>query len=86
MYINQLLDAYKHAKNYAQDKQIAHDFGVHPSQITQMRKGKRYVSDNEIVFLAEVAGVDPKEALLGCHADRNENPHIKALWRICWEK
>nr|WP_165313885.1 DUF3693 domain-containing protein [Vibrio ziniensis]QIH44225.1 hypothetical protein G5S32_19935 [Vibrio ziniensis] len=46
-----------------------------------MRKGTRYISDSEAVFLAENAGIDPEMALLGCHADRNENPQIKLYWQ-----
>lgn len=80
MYQNELLNAYKKAKNYVQDKQIAHDLNVQPSRISEMRKVQRYISDNEAVFLAKGAGIEPEIALLGCHADRNENPEIKALW------
>lgn len=81
MYANELLDAYKKAKNYVQDKQIAHDLNLPRQRITEIRNGKRYVSDNEAVFLAEGAGIDPEVALLGCHADRNENPQIKLYWQ-----
>ncbi|ARP10693.1 regulatory protein [Vibrio alginolyticus] len=80
MYQSELLDAYKKAKNYVQDKQIAHDLNVNASRISEMRKGRRYISDSEAVFLAENSGIDPEIALLGCHADRNENPHIKGMW------
>ncbi|MBE4592214.1 hypothetical protein BOO24_07500 [Vibrio navarrensis] len=80
MYQSQLLDAYKKAQNYVQDKQIAHDLNVQASRISEMRKGVRYISDEEAVFLAEQAGIDPEIALLGCHADRNKNPKIKQLW------
>ncbi|MBY8125911.1 hypothetical protein KW497_18115 [Vibrio fluvialis] len=80
MYQSELLDAYKKAQNYVQDKQIAHDLNVNPSRICEMRKGTRYISDSEAVFLAENSGIDPEVALLGCHADRNDNPTIKAYW------
>lgn len=80
MYQSRLLDAYKEAQNYIQDKQIAHDLNVNASRVSEMRKGRRYISDSEAVFLAENAGIDPEIALLGCHADRNDNPHIKKLW------
>ncbi|ENM5788814.1 hypothetical protein V4V45_000637 [Vibrio mimicus] len=80
MYANQLLDAYKQAKNYIQDKQIAHDLNLQPSMISKMRNGVRYISDDEAIFLAENSGIDPELALLGVHADRNENPTIKAYW------
>ncbi|MBF9000491.1 DUF3693 domain-containing protein [Vibrio nitrifigilis] len=86
MYQSKLLDAYKQAQNYVQDKQIAHDLNVNPSRICEMRKGKRYISDSEAVFLAENSGIDPEIALLGCHADRNENPHIKQLWETIAKK
>ncbi|GAL13881.1 bacteriophage f237 ORF10 [Vibrio astriarenae] len=80
MYQSKLLDAYKKAKNYVQDKQIAHDLNMTASRISEMRKGRRYISDSEAVFLAEGAGLDPEMALLGCHADRTENPSVKAIW------
>ncbi|RIZ55160.1 DUF3693 domain-containing protein [Vibrio sp. PID23_8] len=80
MYANELLDAYKKAQNYVQDKQIAHDLNLQPNKVSKMRKGIRYVTDEEAVFLANGAGIDPELALLGCHADRNDNPHIKGMW------
>lgn len=80
MYANELLDAYKKAQRYVQDKQIAHDLNVEPNKISKMRNGIRYVTDEEAIFLAEGAGIDPEVALIGVHADRNENPQIKAYW------
>ncbi|CAH0535466.1 hypothetical protein VST7929_03040 [Vibrio stylophorae] len=86
MYQSKLLDAYKKAQNYIQDKQIAHDLNVDASRVSEMRKGKRYISDSEALFLADGAGIDPQLALLGCHADRNDNPHIKGLWESIAKK
>ncbi|ELW1731084.1 hypothetical protein QMT37_002890 [Vibrio fluvialis] len=86
MYQSELLDAYKKAKNYVQDKQIAHDLNLPRQRITEMRKGIRYISDSEAVFLAEQSGIDPELALLGIHADRNDNPNIKALWESMAKK
>ncbi|MDN3611626.1 DUF3693 domain-containing protein [Vibrio ostreicida] len=80
MYANELLDSYKNTKNYIQDKQVAHDLNVLPNVISKIRKGIRYVTDEEAIFLAKGAGLDPELALLGCHADRNENPNIKMMW------
>lgn len=80
MYANELLDAYKQAKNYIQDKQIAHDLNLQPSMVSKMRNGVRYISDDEAVFLAENSGIDPELALIGIHADRHENPTIRAYW------
>ncbi|ELE2166504.1 hypothetical protein RC856_003211 [Vibrio fluvialis] len=80
MYQNDLIEAYKQAQNYVQDKQIAMDMNVPASRISEFRKCKRYMTDIQAVFLAENAGIDPEVALLGCHADRNDNPTIKAYW------
>lgn len=80
MYQNKLLDAYKTAKNYIQDKQIAADLGLPKQRISEMRSGKRYLSDTEAVFLAQECNIDEKEALIGIHADRTHNSSIKAIW------
>uniref|UniRef100_A0A5E4DNI5 Transcriptional regulator B protein n=1 Tax=marine metagenome TaxID=408172 RepID=A0A5E4DNI5_9ZZZZ len=45
MYQNKLLDAYKKAQSYVQDKQIAADMNVPPQRISDFRKGKRYMTD-----------------------------------------
>lgn len=80
MYSSELINAYKKAKNYVQDKQVAHDLNLDPPKISKIRKGVRQLTDSEAVFLAENSGIDPELALLGCHADRNENPEIKQMW------
>ncbi|RXJ74335.1 hypothetical protein CS022_04600 [Veronia nyctiphanis] len=81
MYINQLFDAYKKAKNYVQDKQIAHDLGLDSSRISEMRKGKRQVTDSEAVILAEVAGVQIEEVLLRLAADRAKDEKAQRAWQ-----
>ncbi|WP_394134402.1 DUF3693 domain-containing protein [Aliivibrio fischeri] len=86
MYQDKLLDAYKKAKNYVQDKQIAHDLDLDGPKISKIRKGVRQLSDKEAIFLAQGANIDPELALLGCHADRNENPMIKNMWESIAKK
>ncbi|ENM5893636.1 hypothetical protein NTH50_001741 [Vibrio mimicus] len=86
MYQSELLDAYKKAQNYVQDKQIAMDLNQPKQRISEFRKGKRYLSEEQAVFLAENSGIDPEIALIGLHADRNENPRIKALWESIAKK
>ncbi|WP_283131798.1 DUF3693 domain-containing protein [Enterovibrio norvegicus] len=80
MFINQLLDAYKQAKNYVQDKQIAADLGLTSSRISEMRKGKRYVSDSEAVILAEVAGLDVEQVLIKLAADKSKDAKAHTAW------
>ncbi|EKF9370546.1 hypothetical protein O1B80_000713 [Vibrio cholerae] len=80
MYQCELLNAYKTAQKYVQDKQIAMDMNIPKQRISDFRKGRRYLTDEQAIFLAESAGIDPEIALLGLHADKNENPTIKAYW------
>ncbi|MGR5142076.1 DUF3693 domain-containing protein [Photobacterium sp. DNB23_23_1] len=80
MYQNQLLNAYKQAKNYIQDKQIAHDLGVGASRISEFRNGKRHMSDTQAIFLAEHANIDPHEALIYLAADRAKDFKAQQIW------
>ncbi|GEM76408.1 DUF3693 domain-containing protein [Vibrio sagamiensis] len=74
------------AQSYAQDKQIAADMKLPPQRISDFRKGKRYMTDTQAIFLAQSSGLDPEIALLGCHADRNENPQVKEMWESIAKK
>ena len=86
MYQSKLLDAYKEAQNYVQDKQIAADMNLPKQRISDFRKGSRYMTDLQAIFLAENSGIDPQIALIGCHADRQENPQVKQLWESIAKK
>lgn len=86
MYANDLLDAYKKAKNYIQDKQIAHDLGLTPTKICNIRKGIRKLTDNEALILADGANIEREVALIACHADHNDDPRIKAIWESIAKK
>ncbi|MBY8245420.1 hypothetical protein KW524_14860 [Vibrio fluvialis] len=86
MYQEKLIDAYKQAQNYVQDKQIAMDLDIPQQRISDFRKGRRYLTDEQAIFLAQNANIEPEAALLGVHADRNDNPSIKALWESMAKK
>lgn len=86
MFQSELLNAYKNAQKYVQDKQIAMDMNIPQQRISDFRKGRRYLTDEQAIFLAESAGIEPEIALLGIHADRNENPRVKALWESIAKK
>jgi hypothetical protein len=80
MYQNQLLDAYKKAKNYIQDKQIAADLGIPTSRMSEMRKGKRYLSDSEAIYLAEHSEMNTHEALIYLAADKAKSDKAQKIW------
>nr|WP_087023027.1 hypothetical protein [Thaumasiovibrio subtropicus] len=86
MYTNYLLDAYKQAKNYVQDKQIAHDLGVSGSQITKIRQGHRFLPENQVIMLAKEANIDLEEAILGLAADKSKTYEAKKILEGILEK
>ncbi|ELV8850503.1 hypothetical protein QNE68_000683 [Vibrio fluvialis] len=86
MYTNQLLDAYKTQMNYVQYKQIAHDLGVSPQMITEVRKGRTFLSENQILMLAEAVGEDKEKALIGLAMDKAKTYEAQALWQSIGKK
>lgn len=81
MYANKLLDAYKEAKNYIQDKQIAHDLGISKQKISNIRNGVRQLTDAEAIFLAENANIDIHEALIYLAADKAKSFKAQRAWQ-----
>lgn len=77
---NELLDAYKSSQNYIQDKQIRLDLDIPSSKMSEIRKGNRYLTESQVIFLAEIAKVDPQEALIGLAADRSKSFKAKQIW------
>ncbi|KJG29189.1 hypothetical protein C0W92_00005 [Photobacterium angustum] len=78
---NQLLDAYKSAKNYVQDKQIALDLGISKQKLSAIRNGQRHLTDNEVIFLAENTNIDPHTALIFQAAERAKSFKAQQLWK-----
>ncbi len=86
MYTNKLIDAYKTKMNYVQYKQIAHDLGVSPQMITEVRKGRTYLSENQILMLAEAVGEDKEKALVGLAMDKAKSYEAQTLWHNIGKK
>lgn len=80
MYINELLDAYKEQKRYLQDKQIAHDLGISRQKMSAIRKGERYLTENEALFIAEEIGADKEMILVYLAADKAKTHEAQTLW------
>ncbi|HGY9610994.1 DUF3693 domain-containing protein [Vibrio harveyi] len=80
MYTNELLDAYKKAKNYIQDKQVAHDLGLSRQKISAIRNGQRYLTENEALFLAKEIGADTESVLVYLAADKAKTYEAQQAW------
>ena len=81
MYQEKILDAYKKAQNYIQDKQIAHDLNISNQKISKIRNGERYLTENEALFLAEKIGLSEEEVLVYIAADRSKNYKAQMVWQ-----
>ena len=86
MYQDKILNAYKEAQNYVQDKQIAHDLGITPQKICKIRTGERYLTENEALFIAEKIGLSDEEVLTYLAADRSKNSRAKQAWENITKK
>lgn len=86
MYANEILNAYKQAQNYVQDKQIAHDLNLTPQKLSNIRKGIRYLTENEALFLAEKIGLSDEEVLTYLAADRSKNYRAQKAWENITKK
>ncbi|MBW5444271.1 DUF3693 domain-containing protein [Vibrio cholerae] len=86
MYTKQLIDAYKEKMNYVQYKQIAHDLGVSPQMITEVRKGRTYLTENQILMLADAVGEDKEKALIGLAMDKAKSYEAQTLWHSIAKK
>ncbi|MBY7669078.1 DUF3693 domain-containing protein [Vibrio anguillarum] len=86
MYTNKLIDAYKEQMNYIQYKQIAHDLGVSPQMLTEVRKGRSYLNENQILMLAEAIGEDKEKALIGLAMDKAKTHEAQTLWQNIGKK
>ncbi|MCR9846716.1 DUF3693 domain-containing protein [Vibrio antiquarius] len=86
MYTNKLIDAYKEQMNYIQYKQIAHDLGVSPQMLTEVRKGRSYLNENQVLMLAEAIGEDKEKALIGLAMDKAKTHEAQTLWQNIGKK
>ncbi|AXT70892.1 DUF3693 domain-containing protein [Vibrio sp. dhg] len=86
MYTNQLLEAYKAQMKYVQYKQIAHDLGISPQMLTDIRKGRNFLKEHQILMLAEAIGEDKEKALVGLAMDKAKTYEAQTLWHSIGKK
>ncbi|KHT47433.1 DUF3693 domain-containing protein [Vibrio sinaloensis] len=71
---------------YVLYKQIAHDLGVSPQMITEVRKGRTYLNENQVLMLAEAVGEDKERALIGLAMDKAKSYEAQELWSTIAKK
>ena len=86
MYTNKLLEAYKEQMRYVQYKQIAHDLGISPQMLTDIRKGRNFLKEHQILMIAEAVGEDKEKALIGLAMDKAKTYEAQTLWNSIGKK
>ncbi|WP_425665750.1 DUF3693 domain-containing protein [Vibrio tubiashii] len=86
MYTQKLIDAYKEQMKYIQYKQIAADLDISQQMLTDVRKGRTYLKENQILMLADVVGEDKEKALIGLAMDKAKTYEAQTLWNSIAKK
>jgi len=86
MYTNKLIEAYKTQMNYVQYKQIAHDLGISPQMMTDIRKGRNFLKENQLLMLADAVGENTEKALVGLAMDKAKTHAAQQGWKSVAKK
>jgi hypothetical protein len=80
MELVEIFDAAKRRANIDSDTRLGLAIGQSHSWVYQVRSGKALPSDDAMVRLADLAGINPDIALLELQRIRARDPRIKSLW------
>ncbi|CAH6804325.1 DUF3693 domain-containing protein [Vibrio chagasii] len=86
MYTKKLIDAYKEHMNYVQYKQVASDLGISTQMLTDIRKDRAFLKENQVLMLADVVGEDKEKALVGLALDKAKTYEAQTLWNSIAKK
>ncbi|MBB1276319.1 DUF3693 domain-containing protein [Pseudoalteromonas sp. SR43-3] len=77
----ELIEKYKESKSYSQDKQVIADFSEFNSgNMSQIKKGKRSLTANQCIVIANAIGMDQKEALLKLAIEKSKSTEEGKIW------
>lgn len=86
MYTQQLIDAYKEQMKYVQYKQVAADLDISQQMLTDVRKGRTFLKENQILMMADATGEDKEKALVGLAMDKAKSYEAQTLWATIAKK
>ncbi|MDN3544647.1 helix-turn-helix domain-containing protein [Kinneretia asaccharophila] len=76
----QLLDIARAHQGGVSDYRIAKLIGINPNAISNYRTGRSVPAEPIAMRLAEVAGVDPAEAIFALNAERASDEGMREFW------
>lgn len=86
MFSYQLIEAYMKAKNYTQAKQAAMDLGYSDAFVSNLKTGKKNISEESAIYIAEKCGMDVSEVLIRLQAEKAKSESEKAAWKDMLKK
>lgn len=85
MNISQLLDLARQRSGFATDTQLAQALGIAGPNIARFRKGHQFPSDEKMLTLCRLAGVDPHHGLVVLHIWKTQDD-VQAVYRSILRK
>lgn len=74
------MDAAKAAHGIRSDRELGRRVGVGPTAPTNWRTKKAWPADATMLRLADLAGIDPAEALMDLNKWRADSPTVKSVY------
>lgn len=86
MYSFELIQTYMKAKNYTQAKQAALDLGYSEGFVSKVKDGKKNISEESAIYIAERCGLDVNEVLIKLQAEKAKSDTEKSAWLAMLKK
>lgn len=79
-YEKELIEKYKTELGYKQDKQVICDLGISKSHFSEIKKGHRHFTDEQVVTLCKKAKFNASEELAQVHIGKAKSKDVKQAW------
>ncbi|WP_372771596.1 DUF3693 domain-containing protein [Pseudoalteromonas sp.] len=77
----ELIEKYKNFKGYTQDKQVVADVEkMHKGLMSEIKSGKKHLTADQVIFLANAIGMERNEALVKLSLERAKSKEEKKVW------
>jgi len=86
MFSYELIQTYMRAKNYTQAKQAASDLGYSNAFLSNIKSGKKNISEESAIYIAERCGLDIDETLIKLQIEKSRTESEKSAWMMMLEK
>lgn len=86
MYSFELIQMYMSAKNYTKAKQAALDLGYSEGFISKIKDGKKNISEESAIYIAENCGMNIDEVLIKLQIEKSKNEKERTAWNSMLEK